>query len=299
MQRYEQKIAVVGNINRDIIAKAREYIGKRAKAEYFEEKIGGSATNYARALAKLGSKTWLFANAGRDFSKEVFSDLASYSVNLEHIGVVEEKNGVVIVISEGKEKRMIFWRGANDTLKKRDFSAIKNFDIVHVSDVEKEVAEKIIEKKKKETKLFLDPGYGLSLPASKIKNILSSTHTIFVEGKEAEIITGKKKAEVAVKVLHAYGAKHVLFKAENGLIFSDGRKMHFQPIAPVKLIDTTGVGDVIGAAFIHFFYDKKHEIKKSLLLTELAAAVKVAHYGFYAPSYLEIQKKAEELKWKI
>ncbi|MFN4133755.1 MAG: PfkB family carbohydrate kinase, partial [Candidatus Hadarchaeales archaeon] len=125
------------------------------------------------------------------------------------------------------------------------------------------------------------------------------THTIFVEGKEAEIITGKKGAKTAITALHRCGVKNVLFKAENGLVFSDGRKTYFQPIAPVRLTDTTGVGDVIGAALIHFFYDKKFEIKKSLLLTELAAAVKVMHYGFYAPSFLEIKEAAIKLKWKV
>ncbi|MGB9719307.1 MAG: carbohydrate kinase family protein [Candidatus Anstonellales archaeon] len=295
----EQKIAVVGNINRDIIAKAGAYIGKRARAEYFEEKIGGSATNYARALAKLGSRTWLFANAGRDLSQVIFSDLRSYSVNVEYIRTVNEKNGTVIVITEGKQKRMIFWRGANDTLRNRNFSALEHFDIVHISDVEKEIAEKIIEKKKKGTKLFIDPGYSLSLPASRIKKILSSTHTIFIEGKEAEIITGKKSSEKAIKALHGHGVKNVLFKAENGLIFSDGKKMHFQPIAPVKTTDTTAVGDVVGAAFIHFVHTKKYNIKKALIYAELAAAVKVMHYGFYAPSFLEIQEMERKLKWKV
>jgi len=293
------KIAVVGNINRDIIVKAGRYVGKRAKAEYFEEKIGGSATNYARCLAKLGSKTWLFANAGKDFSQMVFSDLASYSVNPEHIGVVNEKNGTVIVVTEGREKRMIFWRGANETLKNRDFSHLQHFDVVQICDVEKEVAEKIIEKNKKETRLFMDPGYGLSLPASKIKNILSSVHTMFIEGKEAETITGRRDPKNAIRILHSFGVEHVLFKAENGLFFSNGKKMYFQPIAPVNVVDTTAVGDVIGGVFIHLFYDKKYEIKKALLLTEIAAAVKVMHYGFYAPSFSEIAEMAKKLKWKV
>ncbi|GEM_PF-2150449 len=293
-------IAVVGNINRDIIAKAGAYIGKRAKAEYFEEKVGGSATNYARSLSKFGSKTWLFANAGRDFSQAVFGDLASYSVNTEHIATLNEKNGTVIVVTEGRQKRMIFWRGANETLINRDFSPLERFDIIHISDVEKEIAEKIIEKKKKGTKLFIDPGYGLSLPASKIKNILSSAHTIFIEGKEAEIIAGTKTPpEKAVKILQDFGVKHVLFKAENGLIFSDGKKIYSQRIAPVDVLDATAVGDVIGAAFIHFFYDKNYPIKKALLLAELAAAVKVMHYGFYAPSFFEIMEMAKKLKWKF
>lgn len=293
------RIAVVGNINRDVIVKAGTYIGKRAKAEYFEEKVGGSATNYARALAKLGSRAWLFGNAGRDFSQMVFTDLAYYSLNTEHVGTSNEKNGIVIVITEGKEKRMIFWRGANGSLKNRDFSALEHFDIVHVSDIDIETAEKIIEKKKRGTKLFMDPGYGLSLPASKIKKILSSTHTIFIEENEAEIITGKKSAEKAVRALHGYGVRHILFKAKNGLVFSNGRTMDFQMIAPVRIVDTTAVGDVIGAAFIHFFYDKKYKIKKALACTELAAAVKVMHYGFHAPSLSEIKEKAAKLGWKV
>jgi len=292
-------VAIVGNINRDIIVKAGEYIGKRARAEYFEEKTGGSATNYARSLAKLGTRTWLFANVGKDFSQTVFSELASNSVNTEHVGTVSEKTGTVIVITEGKKKRMIFCRGANETLRNRDFSALKYFDIVHICDVEKDLAKKVIEKKKKETNLFVDPGYGLSLPASEINEILSSTHTLFIERREAEKIAGVKKPEKALKALHGFGVKHILFKAENGLIFSDGKKMCFQRIAPVKIIDTTGVGDVIGAAFIHFFYDKKYPVKKALLCAELAAAVKVMYYGFYPPSLSEIMKMAKKLGWKL
>ena len=65
-------------------------------------------------------------------------------------------------------------------------------------------------------------------------------------------VTGEKEAEAIIaKLLELYPhARIVLTLGKDGAVYADREQKHFQPIFPVKAVDTTAAGDTFTGYFL-------------------------------------------------
>jgi sugar/nucleoside kinase (ribokinase family) len=82
---------------------------------------------------------------------------------------------------------------------------------------------------------------------------------LFVNGAEAQVLTGRDDAEQAARVLTAWYPQVVIkMGAEGALFYANGRPPVRVPPPPVdRILDGTGAGDAFCAGFLAPWLDKK------------------------------------------
>lgn len=90
---------------------------------------------------------------------------------------------------------------------------------------------------------------------------------------------GKKSKEQAMVEIQKYGCKWVVVTlGEQGSIGFDGKEFYQQPAFSVKVVDTTGAGDVFHGAFI-FGLLQCWNLSQNLLFSNAVAALKCTKFG--------------------
>ena len=98
-----------------------------------------------------------------------------------------------------------------------------------------------------------------------------------VEGGQ---VTGEKEPQAIIaKLLALYPhAKIVLTLGQDGSIYADGDQQVFQPIFPVKAVDTTAAGDTFTGFFLAGFAEGM-DIPQALKMSAKASSIAVSRPG--------------------
>ncbi len=256
---------------------------------------GGSASNFALAASKLGAKVTMIASVGDDTLGELYlRRMRDGGVDVDHVKVVDgRRTGIVVVLNVlGESRRMIESLGANAELGPKDImekeEVLKVADEVHMASVGVPVARAVTELTKE---VSWDPGTRvLARNHYEVWNLLDRVKRIFLNSKEAKILSGEDDLVEAAKRIGREGPDEVIIKKGSGgaIAWADGELIDVKAIE-VKVVDTTGAGDVFAATYLvsrHRGYD----VLRSIRLANSAAALKISRPGttLSLPSWDEI-----------
>jgi len=278
-------ILSIGNANLDyfFVVDRMPKGDEEVEALDFYVEPGGSASNFAVAVAKLGEKAGILCCVGDDNAGEfLIRSFERENVDTSLIRVLEGVNtGRVFVILAKGEKYMIAFRGANrylsaDIITEEKLSSVTH---VHVSGGRIEVAEKAfrVAKEAVNAATSYDPG---SVNAKKglsyLERVISLTDILFLNTHELkyllkgndlgklfsinpEIIIVIKKGSKGSEVMTSTGS-------ESAAAFK------------VQVVDVTGAGDAFDAGFL-VGYRRNLRLKECLIFANAVAGIKVTRRG--------------------
>ena len=248
-----QRHLAVGNINLDVTLSIPRLPGpdENVRAREFWLGLGGAATNYAIAVARLGHKPVLVARAGREaVALGLLNTLKREGVDVSLVRVVDEPIGVVVVllVSEMGTRSMVTMRGANELL---DASLVPrgSWDVVHFASVKPAVLEGA---DYGESKLVsYDPGGEVFVDPEGVRRAAGLVDVMMVNVKELEAIAGGTGVDEALALMRGRLRYLVVKKGRGGavLLSRDGSVYNVNSFQVERPVDVTGAGDAFDAAF--------------------------------------------------
>lgn len=237
--------------------------GDKIPVESLESHLGGSSSNVAVGLARLGLRTALVSAVGDDEDgKMALAALAGQGVVLDLVKrIPDERNNYSFILNYGGERTILGYHRAREygfqDFEKSNWAYFafsgRNFEPV--------LDQLVATVKKKKVLLGYNPStYELMGGIEKLLHILAASHVLFVNKEEAQSLVSPSqsdKPENLVRKLAEFGPKIVvLTDGPQGAYAFDGEHVWFIESFPGKLVERTGTGDSFAAAFIAgLFYE--------------------------------------------
>lgn len=242
---------------------------------------GGAASNFAIAAARIGVESHIIASLGDDDLGRIYLEtLKRCGVNTSSVKVVEGiRTGLVVILNVlGEDRRMIESTGANEELMPLDIIDRKDLiisaDEVHMASVRPEIAESVLEIRKDAS---WDPGMRIIRKyRDKVWSLISKTGKVFLNEREAEVLTGEDDPITCITKIAGRGSNEVVVKmgSRGSLAWIEGETYRVSAI-PVNVVDTTGAGDIFAAVYLKA-RKKGYSVEDCLKLANAASAIKVS-----------------------
>ncbi|AKI97071.1 carbohydrate kinase family protein [Kosmotoga pacifica] len=237
-------IQVIGNINFDVTA-ILEKVGNVEESRILDLQpgIGGTASNTAIQLSKLGRRVILSGAVGKDiFGLWLLEELGKQGIDVGHIKIVDdERTGFCFVSVRDDGHRFLFThRGINEKLLPEIANPART-TFLHLAGVSIAQAEHVLNSVHRDIPISYAPGGIVSFekPEGVIRLSSKVTYLILNE-REWESIGGFGTPESRY-IIVTKGANGAEVLPEGILV----------PSYKVKAVDTTGAGDAFNAGFIH------------------------------------------------
>lgn len=306
------------NTNIDILCVGEvliDFIGHQSEVQInntrdYHRYLGGSPTNVAINLARLGLNAALVSSVGNDgFGKYIFKRLDEVGVNSSYINTIPKKPTTIIFIarSEGTPD-FIPYRQADCFITEDQIASetLKKTNIFHTTcfGLSKNPAQSTILKKATEAhqlgcKLSIDINYSEKIWSDRnealtvIKEYCKLNPLIKIS--EDDMLRLFKKELPHQKIFeffHSQGVEIVcLTLGSKGVKLSQKNKdiIQLPAIKIEKVMDTTGAGDAFWSGFL-FAYVKKKTIEECLQVGLKLAALKLQNVG-RLPNNIDIVSK--------
>ena len=249
------KILNIGSMNLDMVYQMDHIVQPGETESSFGMNIflGGKGINQSIAAAKAGAQVFHGGMIGPD-GQPFLDACEEYGVDARHIRMVEGKSGhAIIQIDKNAQNSILLFGGANQMLTEgyvdevlADFAA---GDILLLQN-EVNLLPYIVDKAwEKGMQIALNPSpFNEKLDAVDMTKV-----SIFLLNEvEGGQITGLTDAdEILADMRRRFPqAKIVLTLGKDGAVYADSTQKHFQPIFPVKAVDTTAAGDTFTGFFL-------------------------------------------------
>lgn len=295
---------VVGSSTLDIIAKtsdveridiAGKHVEKlvcisfasKSELQSLELSPGGSASNSAIMMKKLGSSAYLLSAVGNDeFGRVVLADLKKNNIDLATVKVFSNvTTGIgLAILSPGGEKSMLVYRGANSSLSASDVSEAAISDSRHVfvaslvSPKNYGLFKKVLALSKRHRKpvVFAPSITMLHAWMPELRKLKPHFDVVIMNYEEGSYYCGKGDVKGILDALQ--GRVVVVTKDAEGAYAREGRNFFHVAAVPIKIADTTGAGDAFSGAFAHAYYSTG-SVQSALKTAAAAAALKLTHKG--------------------
>jgi ribokinase len=230
--------------------------GEKVAFDSMEEvRAVGNSANAAVSAARLGLRSALLANVGKDLNGD--SCIAELKKNNVLTQYVFSHEGLPT------NYHYVLWHDVERTiLVKQQKYPVQMPNIVVAprmiylsslgADTENyhhEIATYI--KERPNIKLAFNPGtFQIKLGTDALKDIYSNTYAFFCNLEEAEVITksGTKEIKALLKAVHELGPKIVFITdGMKGAYASDGNEVWFMPVYPHDPYERTGAGDAFSS----------------------------------------------------
>lgn len=253
--------------------------------DQFSAQIGGSESNVAIGLARMGHKVGWISRLGNDeFGRKIFQYLRGEGIDLSQVEFDNNfPTGIYFKeMLNSEEVRVQYYRSnsAASHMQPGDLNEkyIASAKYLHISGITPILSDGCYEAilksieiaRKSSVKVVFDPNLRRTLCSeSSCKDILleiSSKADIVLPGKaEGQFLTGEASPENIAKILHENGSSNVVIKlGEKGAYYSAGGDEGYLPAHPVKqVVDPVGAGDGFAAGVLSGLLDGL-DIKKSV-----------------------------------
>lgn len=222
----------------------------------FEIYMGGSASNVAVGLSRLGQNVSMVGSIGKD----LFGDFVQRSLRAEKVDISFLKEypnaatGVAaILLDSSKNRRILTFGGANRAVlyENLDRGFLKQFSLLHLSSPSEEFLEKF-DFKSCPIPVSIDAGNLICRSNRQlVLSILPEIEIFFAGEHEAFLLSQERSVQKAFEKLPV--KCFVYKKGKDGSeIFTSGRHIDTPPF-PVDVTDTTGAGDAYAAAFLYAY----------------------------------------------
>lgn len=270
----------IGNLNLDVtltISKLPE-VDEHVEPEEVYVSGGGSASNFALAISRLGLKSRLLCCVGNDIlSTYLIHELESEGVDVKCTRRGSSPGIAIILKSLDGLKRMIIHRGSNLMLQINDLTenTLKDVKHAHVAVSRVEIIRAMLERlKSRDVCTSIDLNV---IPEKYINYIhhLQDLNIIFMNYARYRLIF---KVEDFEKVKDKISAEEIVITmgSKGALVIKD--RIYRANAFKVKAIDTTGAGDTFAAGYI---VGKllNLDIEDRLIFASACAALKVTKLG--------------------
>ena len=249
------KVLNIGSMNLDLVYRVDHIVqpGETEASVSMNTFLGGKGMNQSVALAKAGVEVYQGGMLGED-GQPFLDACAEYGVRADFIRKVEGKSGhAVIQIDSSAQNCILLYGGANQMLTEAYVDEVLSHfgsgDILLLQN-EVNLLPYIVEK-------AYEKGMQIALNPSPFNEKLSAVDmtkiSIFllneVEGNQVTGLTVPEEIIVKMQEMFPH-ARIVLTLGKDGAVYADGEERFFQPIFPVKAVDTTAAGDTFTGYFL-------------------------------------------------
>ena len=290
--------AAVGNINLDISIVLDRYPGEDTHVFARDSWIGlgGAATNYAVAAARLGHEAVLFARAGGDAVRLGLLDrLEALGVDTSRVVVAHNEplgTVVVILVPSNGTRTMIAIRGANARLGPEHVARV-SAGVYHLASVRPQLLAGLCSRDwwRRGFIASYDPGGEAYRSPEAIAETLSCVDILFVNENEMRSIARASGIEGPSGFLDL-GVHVVVVKKGRGgaYVVTSESTIEAYPKRGPSPVDVTGAGDAFDAAFNAWLIETG-SIEAALRAAVAAGTLKVARRGSSnMPSRIEVER---------
>jgi sugar/nucleoside kinase (ribokinase family) len=221
---------------------------------------GGSAANTIHALAMLGASTGYIGVIGEDeLGGSFVKDMIDAGVEPHMIHSTRETGHATGLITPDSERTFATFLGAAIELSADHLSSFnfKNYDYLHIEGYLVQNHDLI----KTAVSLAKENGLTISLDLASyniveanlafLREIVSDyVNIVFANEEEAKMFTGKEPREALEEIGNMVEIA-VVKTGSKGSLVKQGEEVVEIGIIPVKLIDTTGAGDLYASGFLY------------------------------------------------
>lgn len=292
------KVLNIGSMNLDYVY-AVDHIIRPGETEATESRKifpGGKGMNQSCALAKAGAEVYHAGMIGKEGT--MFLDICrEYGIHADYIRTTDAPTGhTIIQLDKNAQNSILLFGGANRMLTEEFVDEVlSNFGKEDILLLQNEVnlLPYIVDRAyEKNMQIALNP----SPFNEELKAVDLSKISIFLLNEvEGNQITGETEPERILKELRIRfpKAKIILTLGTDGAVYDDGKQRIFQPIFPVKAVDTTAAGDTFTGYFLSGL-TKGMSMEQALRMSAKASSIAVSRVGA-VPSIPCLQEVMEEL----
>ncbi|MCL4386317.1 MAG: ribokinase [Cyanobacteria bacterium] len=289
---YNNKIMVVGSSVFELILKIK-YIpekGGTVIADSFNTGFGGKGANQAITISELGGDVSFLTCIGDDqYGNELAQNYKNRNFNLDLIKVIKDQpSGLAVIFLEESGQNIIgVYPGANNflggTIIEDNLNEIFSADFIMTQlEIPLSSVELLSEKKKDNNVFILNPSPVVM--SANYSRLLKNVDILIPNEIELSCLTGIRIYSIkdisnASKKLLKTGVKNVVVTLGNNGVFikNSSIEKHIKP-QKVKVVDTTGAGDIFAGSFT-FFYSLSRDIIKAAEYGNNIAALSVTRHG--------------------
>ena len=295
-------VVLLGDINIDLLLEIESYPaeGGEAIAARQTTGLGGSATNTAITLARLGYDARLLGRVGSDaWGAQALADLRQAGVNIEWVttDAAEPTQLNLVTVTPGGERTMFAYRGANAHLGPEQVvsSLFDGASLLHLSGYALLVSPQldaamaaIAMARRQDIPITLDiPAGVVAQIAPVVLSLLGQIDTIMLGEPDLSAL----QATDASTLLQA-GVRRVVIKQGRygSSLYERAIAIHV-PGCEARALDTTGAGDAFAAGMIAGALEKLDPKQCCKMGNALgAAAVTQVGAGLSMPGRAELQR---------
>lgn len=284
--------------------------GDKIPVENFEISIGGNAANNAVGAKRLGVRSATILTLGEDdVGNKIVEKLKSEGVDTTY--VIQQPattSNYSTIINFAGERTIFTYKAPKSYEFPVQLPLAPWIYLTSMGDSFRPFYNHLLNwmKKNGEVKLAFNPGSRqLRAGLDSIKDVLSASYMVYVNRKEAEILTGLKetqeKEKDLLKALSALGPKiSIITDGNNGSFVYDGTKFIRAEVLPVDAYERTGAGDAFGSGCIAALIKGK-SLEEALLWGTLNSASVIGYIGSQRgliketemPTWIERAKSSE------
>lgn len=267
----EIETLTVGRIGVDLYAE--EPYASFTEARRFVKSIGGSPTNVAVALARLGHRAAVLTKVGDDplgeYARTALAD--QFGVDTRFIGVHPTLQTPIVVaaLDPPDDPQFVFYRqprAPDSTIlpDEVDPEVVRAVPILWISagalavEPSRGTTRTLLERRARRSHTILDLDYRPSFWASEdearreIGGTLGSVTIAVGNRAECEIAVGEASADAAADALLDRGLEVAVVKlGGQGVLVATAAERRVLPPVPVDVVCALGAGDAFGGAFCH------------------------------------------------
>lgn len=277
------KIAVVGSINTDLTVTAERIPlkGETLRGDKLQYIPGGKGANQAVAMARLGAEVEMFGCVGDDENgRKMLENLNANHVKTAHIRVLPNvPTGLALITVGDNDNTIVVVAGANSHVDLAYLDEIKDSLavcslVVLQHEIPLETVYAIIDFcSEKEIPVILNPAPASAVPIEVIEKVTFLTPN----EHEARLIFGAE--HTTEELLMKYPEKLIITQGSKGVsACTKDQEVFTVPARKAKVVDTTGAGDTLNAAFAVRFA-KGDDLKTALHYANVAASLSTERFG--------------------
>ncbi len=259
-------VVAIGDVNVDFLMSVGRYPdpGECAISQGSTWQVGGSASNAAIVLSRLGLDTAMIGRLGADpLASWATTQMVDAGIDMAAVGQdAHAMTGFcVIPITPDGERTMFTERGANGRLSAEDLDdhLIATAQWLHVSGYllfthagRTAFAEAIVRAQKADVPISVDVGIGADLAGhqGQLQRRLADVDVLLADEAELAILTGEDDPEAAARIAREQGAQAVIVKLGAAGCRAVTDDEWTLPALDVEPVDATGAGDAFSAGVI-------------------------------------------------
>jgi sugar/nucleoside kinase (ribokinase family) len=267
---------------------------------------GGSAANTIHGLARLGTPIGFIGKIGRDEMGTFFKNDMNQSGIETYLLESDTPSGVALaLVSPDGERTFATFLGAAVEMTEKDInsSIFENFDILHIEGYLLQnyslISETIKAAKEKGLLVSVDlASYNVVEDNRDFLNEIIDKYTdiVFANEEESKALTGLDPEESVKSLQKRVDIAVVKTGADGSLIAMNG-EITKVPANTVKVIDTTGAGDLYASGFLYGLINNYAPYECGLAGTILGGEV-IQHIGAKIPDELwkDLSEQVKNIK---